>query len=195
MTEPERSRPPLTVHAPLSLEKGRGFQFVEFKPGMTGVIESGRVMMDVPAVRKSGDKPPEAGAARAGENRGLVTTPRDAGEQAWFRETFCNGAQACVQGFDWAFATSDRKLGSGTGIAMVGREGTVNGRFSASDWECVCPGPFCIGGTTCYWIEFWHGLILPGHWVSIDVSGGDHYVRWSLDGAGPNTQVSLAARY
>ena len=54
-------------------------------------------------------------------------------------------------------------------------------------WECVCPGPFCIGGTECFWIEFWHGLILPGHWVSIDVSGGDRYIKWSLDGAGPNT--------
>lgn len=67
-------------------------------------------------------------------------------------------------------------------------------RFAAYYWECVCPGPFCIGGTTCYWIEFWDGLILPGHWVSIDISGGGHYVKWSLDG-GPNTQVSLAARY
>ena len=193
MNEPEKSRAPLAVHAPLSLEKGRGFQFVEFKPGMTGVVESGRVMMDVPALRKSGDKPPEAGHARAGESQEPVT--RDAGEQAWFRETFCNGAQACVQGFDWAFATSDRKLGNGTGIAMVGREGTVNGRFSASSWECVCGGPFCIGGTDCYWVEFWHGLILPGHWVSQGITGGDHYIRWNLDGAGGNTQVSLAARY
>ena len=76
MNEPEKSRPPLTVHAPLSLERGRGFQFVEFKPGMTGVIESGRVMMDAPAVRKSGDKPPEAGQARAGENREPVNSRR-----------------------------------------------------------------------------------------------------------------------
>ena len=37
--------------------------------------------------------------------------------------------------------------------------------------------------------------IVPGHWVSIGVTGGGHYVRWNLDGAGPNTQVSLAARY
>jgi hypothetical protein len=183
----------MTVHAPLSLEKGRGFQFVEFKPGMTGIIESGRVMMDVPAVRKHGEKPPEAGCARAGENDQVVT--RDAGEQAWFKETFCNGAQHCVQGWDWAFATSIRKLGSGVGIAMVGREGTANGRFAMHYWECVCPGPFCIGGTTCYWIEFWHALILPGHWVSSEVSGADRYIKWSLDGAGPNTQVSLAARY
>lgn len=193
MNEPVKSRQPLTVHAPLQLEPGRGFQFIEFKPGMTGIIESGRVMTDVPAVRKSGEKPPEVGYDRAGENREAVT--RDAGEQAWFRETFCNGAQHCLQGWDWAFATSTRKLGSGTGIAMVGREGTANGRFTTHYWECVCPGPFCIGGTECFWIEFWHGLILPGHWVSIDVSGGDRYIKWSLDGAGPNTQVSLAARY
>ncbi|MCW3815826.1 hypothetical protein ONA91_15380 [Micromonospora sp. DR5-3] len=187
----------MTVHAPLQLEPGRGFQFIEFAPGVTGVIESGRVMEDVPAVRKSGNPPPELGYDRAGENPGgdnqFVT--RDAGEQAWFRETFCNGAQHCVQGWDWAFATSTHKLGNGTGIAMVGREGTVNGRFLAHYWECVCSGPFCVGGTDCFWIEFWSGLILPGHWVSIDTSGGAHYIKWSLEGAGPNTQVSLAARY
>jgi hypothetical protein len=193
MNEPEKSRPPLTVHAPLQLEPGRGFQFIEFRPGMTGVVESGRVRKDVPAVRKSGDKPPEAGVSRAGEKRGVTTL--DAGEQAWFRDTFCNGAQACVQGWDWAVATSDQTLGSGTGFAMVGSEGTVNGRFSMSSWECVCGGPFCIGGTQCYWVEFWDGLVVPGHWVSIGVTGGGHYVRWNLDGAGPNTQVSLAARY
>ena len=39
-----------------------------------------------------------------------------------------------------------------------------------SSWECVCGGPFCIGGTQCYWVEFWDGLIVPGHWVSIGVS-------------------------
>jgi hypothetical protein len=193
MNEPEKSRPPLTVHAPLQLVPGRGFQFIEFKPGMTGVVESGRVMKDVPAVRKSGEKPPEAGVSRGGEKKGLTTL--DAGEQAWFRDTFCNGARACVQAWDWAYATSDQTLGSGTGIAMVGSEGTVNGRFSMSSWECVCGGPFCIGGTQCYWVEFWDGLIVPGHWVSAGVTGGGHYIRWSLDGAGPNTQVSLAAQY
>lgn len=199
MNESEKSRPPVRVeaplreHAPLSLERGRGFQFIEFRPGMTGVIESGRVMIDLPSVRKSGDAPPDAGYARSGENREPVV--RDAGEQVWFKETFCNGAQHCVQGWDWAFAVSSRKLGGGTGIAMVGREGTVNARFTAYYWECVCPGPFCIGGTECFWIEFWHGLILPGHWVSMNVSGGDRYIKWSLEGAGPNTQVSLAARY
>ena len=120
MNEPEKSRPPLKVHAPLQLEKGRGFQFVEFQPGMTGIVESGRAMMDVPAVRKSGDKPPEAGCARGGENREVVT--RDAGEQAWFQQTFCNGSQACVQAWDWAFAVSSRKLGSGTGLPSIRME-------------------------------------------------------------------------
>jgi hypothetical protein len=193
MNEPQKSRLPMTVHTPLQLEPGRGFQFIEFAPGVTGVVESGRTMKDVPALRKSGDQPPEVGYDRAGENKGAAVF--DAGEQTWFRETFCNGAQHCLQGWDWAFATSTRKLGGGTGIAMVGREGTTNGRFAMHYWECVCPGPFCIGGTDCFWIEFWHALILPGHWVSIDVSGGDRYIRWSLEGAGPNTQVSLAARY
>jgi hypothetical protein len=32
MNEPEKSRPPLTVHAPLQLVPGRGFQFIEFSP-------------------------------------------------------------------------------------------------------------------------------------------------------------------
>lgn len=190
---PRRVQVPMREHAPLSLERGRGFQFVEFGPGMTGVVESGRVMMDVPSTRKSGDAPPDAGYAKTGEGREPAI--RDAGEQAWFKETFCNGSQHCVQGWDWAWAVSSRKLGGGTGIAMVGREGTVNARFTAYYWECVCPGPFCIGGTECFWIEFWHGLILPGHWVSMNVSGGDRYIKWSLEGAGPGTQVSLAARY
>jgi hypothetical protein len=139
MNEPEKSRPPLKEHAPLQLEPGRGFQFIEFKPGMTGVIESGRVMMDVPAVRKSGDKPPEVGVARAGENRGGVTV-RDAGEQAWFRETFCNGAQACVQGFDWAFATSDRKLGKAPGSPWSAEKGLSTGGSPRP------PGNVCVVG-------------------------------------------------
>ena len=66
---------------------------------------------------------------------------RDAGEQDWFRERSAMALRHCLQGWDWAFATSTRKLGNGTEIAMVGREGTVNGRFSAHYWECVCSGP------------------------------------------------------
>jgi hypothetical protein len=197
MTEPKRSRTPMKVHAPMQLEPGRGFQFIEFAPGVTGTVESGRVGKDLPSLRKSGSPPPEIGYDRAGENPGGKDRPatRDAGEQDWFRQTFCNGAQACVQGWDWAVATSNRKLGNGTGIAFVGSEGTVNATFTVYYWECVCSGPFCIGGTDCFWIESWSGLILPGHWVSLNTSGGDHYLQWNLTGAGPNTQVSLAARY
>ena len=72
MNEPERSRPPLTVHAPLQLEPGRGFQFIEFKPGMTGVIESGCVMMDVPAVRKDGTNHPKRGLLARERTKGLA---------------------------------------------------------------------------------------------------------------------------
>ena len=43
---------------------------------MTGVMESGRVMIDLPSVRKSGDAPPDAGYARSGENREPVGAGR-----------------------------------------------------------------------------------------------------------------------
>jgi hypothetical protein len=36
------------VHASLSLGKGHELKFVEFKPGVVGVVEKGRVMLDVP---------------------------------------------------------------------------------------------------------------------------------------------------
>ncbi|MET7620340.1 hypothetical protein [Streptomyces sp. NPDC005408] len=184
---------PTKVHSTLSLGEGRGIQFVEFEPGMTGVIESGRAIEDVPVARENGGKPYELGEDRTGEGRQVVT--RDAGEQAWFKETFCNGAQNCVQGWDWAIVTSKWKLGSGTGIAMVGREGTANAKFTSYYWKCACTTPFCIGGPTCVWIEFWEGFVLPGHWLSMNVTGGDHYIQWTLNGAGADTQVSLAARY
>ncbi|MFJ4123551.1 hypothetical protein ACIP3U_19780 [[Kitasatospora] papulosa] len=192
---PKRLPPaaPTTVHATFSLGEGRGFQFVEFEPGMTGVIQSGRVMADTPIAQEQGGKPPEVGQDRAGEGRQVVT--RDAGEQTWFKQTFCNGAQSCVQGWDWALATSKWKLGNGTGICMVGSEGTVNAKFTSYYWKCACTTPFCIGGPTCLWIEFWEGVVLPGHWLSVDVTGGNHYIQWTLNGAGADTQVSLAARY
>lgn len=184
---------PTTIHATMSLGEGRAMQFVEFQPGMNGVVQSGRVMADVPVTPERGGKPRDAGTDLAGRGRQVVT--RDASEQAWFKETFCNGAQACPQGWDWATATSAWKLGAGTGIAMVGSEGTVNATFTAYYWHCACTTPFCIGGPTCVWIEFWEGLVLPGHWVSIDVNGNGNYVQWALNGAGSDTQVSLAARY
>lgn len=192
---PERLSPltPTSIQATLSLGDGHQLQFVEYEPGMTGVIETGRLLEDVPTVRERGGKPNELGKDRGGEGRQIVA--RDASEQAWFREKFCNGAQNCVQGWDWAIVTSKWKLGSATGIAMVGREGTVNAKFTAYYWKCACTTPSCIGGPTCVWIEFWEGVVLPGHWVSVDVTGRDHYVQWTLNGAGADTQVSLAARY
>jgi hypothetical protein len=137
--------------------------------------------------------PPESGAS-AGGSKGIH--PFDDAEQAWFRNTFCNGAQVCVQAWDWATAPSDHSVNSGTGIAMVGSEGTVNATFFAYFWDCWCIGPFCAFGSGCAWFQFWQGVVVPGHWVSMDATNANNrYLRWDLTGAGGNTQVSVAARY
>lgn len=115
------------------------------------------------------------------------------GEQAWFRNTFCNGAQNCVQGWDWAYATSHWQVNSGTGYAMVGSEGHANATFTNYWWECSWGGIFA--GWFCTWMEFWQGIVLPGHWISVGVNGNGNYIQWSLAGAGGGTQVSVAARY
>ncbi len=44
----QQETPQPVVHASVSLGTGHQLQFVEFKPGMVGVIETGRAMLDVP---------------------------------------------------------------------------------------------------------------------------------------------------
>jgi hypothetical protein len=193
---PPHSRSTPTVRSTLALGEYHNIQFVEFMPGASGVIQTGRATVDTPAMIHLGHPPPEAGEARSGEDSeskfaDVRTTP----EQDWFRQTFCNGAQTCLQGWDWAFHVSNRQVGTGAGIAMVGSEGTVNATFLIDYWECFCGSPFCVGGPTCLWINFWSGLVLPGHWLSVDVTAHSRYIRWRLEGAGGGTQVSLAARY
>jgi hypothetical protein len=119
------------------------------------------------------------------------------GEQTWFRNTFCNGAQNCEQAWDWAVVTSHWSIGNGSGVAMVGSECTTNATYSADYWSCACVTPFCIGGQQCLWGLFWSAIVVPGHWVSMGVNGngGSHYIQWNLSGAGGGTQVSLAASY
>jgi hypothetical protein len=137
--------------------------------------------------------PPESGTSGGGPRS---IRPFDDAEQTWFRNTFCNGAQLCAQGWDWATATSDHSVNSGTGIAMVGSEGTVNATFFAYFWDCWCLGPFCVFGSGCAWFQFWQGVVVPGHWVSMDATNvGNRYLQWSLTGAGGSTQVSVAAKY
>jgi hypothetical protein len=185
-----------TVHSRLSLSEHHNVQFVTFKQGVSGVIQTGRAVEDYPATVDEDYPPPEAGETRGGEySESKSAEVRSNAEQVWFRETFCNGAQACVQGWDWALHVSSRKVGNGTGIVLVGSEGTVNATFFIDYWDCFCTTPFCIGGPECHWLRHWHGLVLPGHWLSAELNANNHYLRWRLEGAGGGTQVSLAARY
>ncbi|MCE5292107.1 MAG: hypothetical protein LLG14_23090 [Nocardiaceae bacterium] len=171
-----------SVVADVTMSEHHTLKVVTFANGMTGVIETGRV----------GDTPlPDVAVAPDVAEAAAGKPPADyepsgaeaADEQEWFRQTHGNGAQALVQGWDWAFARSTRPVWSGTGIAMVGREGTSNANFRFLWWN---------NGT---WVEFWNAVILPGHWVSNGVTGQNKFIKWELTGAGPNTQVSLAARY
>jgi hypothetical protein len=133
--------------------------------------------------------PAEAGQVSGGEGPHFYND----GEQAWFRATFCNGAQNCEQHWDWTVMTSYWEISSVSGIAMVGSEGKTNATFSAYYWSCWWGGFFA--GESCDWFEFWQGVVLPGHWVSMSGSGDSTYIQWHLDGAGSSTQVSTAAHY
>jgi hypothetical protein len=185
MSEPQSIKSSVTpsILARTSISEHHTLQVVQFEEGMTGIIQTGRAVDDTPIVFEEDVPPqePEAGGAPpTGYDEPAV---RDAGEQQWFRNTHCNGAQFCVQGWDWAFAQSGRPVGNGSGIAMVGREGTRNGNFRVLYWK--------NGG----WIELWNGVVVPGHWVSHGVAGNGHHIRWEINGAGANTQVSVAARF
>ncbi|CAM3714350.1 hypothetical protein [Smaragdicoccus niigatensis] len=171
-----------SVVADVTISEHHTLQVVTFAPGITGVIETGRV----------GDIPfPEVGAAPDATEAEAGKPPADykpsaaetTDEQTWFRNTYGSGAQAFVQGWDWAYAQTGRPVVNGSGIAFVGSEGSTNANFRFLWWN---------NGT---WVEFWNAIIVPGHWVSNTVTGNNHYIRWELNGAGPNTQVSLAAHY
>jgi hypothetical protein len=184
-TEPQsiKSSVTPTLLARTSISEHHTLEVVQFDGGMTGIIQTGRAVDDTPIAFEA-DAPPEepeaGGTPPAGYDQ---STARTSDEQQWFRTTHCNGAQFCVQAWDWAFAQSGRPVGNGSGIAMVGREGTRNANFRFLYWK--------NGG----WIEFWNGVVVPGHWVSNGLTGNGHHIRWELNGAGADTQISLAARF
>lgn len=185
MSEPQtiRSNTTPSILAQTSISEHHTLQVVQFEPGMTGIIQTGRAVADTPIAFEEDAPPPApeaAGAPPAGYDQ---TTAETTGEQQWFRNTHCNGAQFCVQGWDWAFAQSGRPVGNGSGIAFVGSEGATNANFRFLYWR---------NGV---WIEFWNGVVVPGFWVSNSVTGNGNHIKWELAGAGPNTQVSLAARF
>ncbi len=227
---PATAIPSPVVHASVSLGAEHSLQFVEFKPGMTGTVETGLLMTDRPALTDDlkplkwvdlyrhfagaaatippammdaqaradaqqaapAQAVPPPAAAAVGQAAGPGPHLYNDGEQAWFRNTFCNGAQNCVQAWDWTTMTSHWSISSGTGYAMVGSEGTTNATFLASYWTCDWD---LFDGTTCIWLPFWQGIVVPGHWVSDSLTGGGNFIAWDLSGAGGNTQVSSAAKY
>ncbi|MEV6957503.1 hypothetical protein, partial [Streptomyces sp. NPDC051183] len=191
----KRGLPP-RVHTTMDLGDDHAIQILEFPSGMRAVIEGGRAVDHRPSSPGRVQEPPDAGEQSGGERSGDAgAAVRTTDEQVWFRETFCNGAQACVQAWDWAVVTS-HAVRSGTGIGWVGSEGTRNATLAVDAYDCICVGPFCIGGTECFWVENWRGLIVPNHWLSATTTNSDpRSLRWRLEGAGGDTQVSLAAKY
>ncbi|MEU8548838.1 hypothetical protein AB0C81_17900 [Streptomyces roseoverticillatus] len=188
---------PPRVQASMDFGDGHAIQVLDLASGIHLVVEGGRAIDHPPADRGKTVAPPDAGLTEGGERTGSgKPNARTADEQTWFRNTFCNGAQACVQAWDWTFSQTDHAVGHANGVGWVGSEGTNNATFTVSIWECVCSGPFCIGGEDCFWVVNWSGVIVPGNYLSLDTnSTGSVYVRWELAGAGGGTQVSFAARY
>jgi hypothetical protein len=118
-------------------------------------------------------------------------------EQTWFRNNYCNGAQACAQGWDWAFSGTIN-YNPETFWAWVGSEGTTNATF----WlEYYKPQPTILGipiacgsGQTCGWIRFYSAFVVPGHLFGVTASGASQW-QAHLEGAGGGTQVSLSAKH
>ena len=238
-TEFRRRNPGASVLASMTAGTS-ALLFVEFRPGLTGVVESapvgqaaktdalrGRALdsiygelsklptpaalvraasqrMEPPAARAL--QPPQLPKAR-GTGAALVSRqaksdesspvhadhphPFTASEQAWFNATFCNGAHICVQGWDWA-TSGNIWYGSYEVVTMVGSEGTTNASLVLYQWDS---GWSLFTGSWGYWVEFYNAVNVPGHWISVNVSGataGNTYA--SLSGAGGGTQVSMAVR-
>ena len=83
----------------MDLGDDHALQILDFPSGVRAIVEGGRAVEQLPATTADIAPPPEAGVHAAGEpagySEGIVRTT---GEQSWFKNNFCNGAQACVQG-------------------------------------------------------------------------------------------------
>ena len=210
-----------TVLASLSLGEEQVLEFVEFKPGVTGTIETGpvysapKVTAELKKMKMidlyhhfAGEsaKVPAALSAAVARTAAMEHAPVDSmtpppppadardvsvgdaphfyneAEQIWFRNTFCNGAQGCVQGWDWANVVSYKSISSGAGYYMAGSEAQNAVANDMSDWYNNS------------WHLFWRAYTLPGWWRSIGVTSPNRYIWWALSGAG-NATVSVAATY
>ena len=228
----QRSSNSTIVHATVSLGEDHIVQFVEYQPGLLGLIEIGRSMIDVPMVTPevkrlawsdqyrhfagasaSLPKEMEGALARAAltppgaisepptapppapptENTGNGPHFYTAGEQTWFNQTFCNGAEICMQGFDFTNMQTPRKIGRYTTFAMIGSEGPSNGTFETAYWKCAGVWPF---PTICKWISLGSTVIVPGHFITSTLNqDGSWFFLWQLRGGGANTLVSSSADF
>ncbi len=233
-----RRNPGATVLASLTAGTS-ALAFVEFRPGLTGVVESaptgqspkidamrGRTPSSIyselsrlpapPALLRAASRTMEAPPARAPKPPQVLTahgagaapgstpatseaSPVHAGhpvvhtvqQQSWFNSTFCNGAHICVDAWDWA-TSGNIWYGSYEVVTMVGSEGTVNANLLLYYWDS---GWSLFTGSWGFWVEFYNALNVPGHWISVNVSGataGNTYA--SLSGAGGGTTVAMAVR-
>ena len=117
------------------------------------------------------------------------------GEQTWFNQTFCNGAEICAQGAGTVAMQTPRKINKYNVFAVIGAEGTANGSLKTWFWKCGGVWPF---PTVCYWIENGTTVIVPGHFINstFSQSNGSWFFLWEVGGgSGANTLVSGSADF
>ncbi len=116
------------------------------------------------------------------------------GEQNWFNQTFCNGAEICAQGVRTVHMQTPRKISKYTVFAMVGAEGTANGRLDTYFWKCGGIWPF----NDCFWLEIASTVIVPGHFIvsTLSPSSNSWFFLWDVGmTSGVNTLVSGSADF
>jgi hypothetical protein len=132
------------------------------------------------------ESPPPAGspAPVAGAGPKLY----NAGEQTWFKNTFCQDTGTvslvkCIQGFSYTHSLWQLG-GSFNPVVMVGSEAAQAGTFTVIYWNNGNPQTQL------------NVLVQPGHWTStaIRFNGSYLWYQGNLDNAGGNTQVSEAVK-
>jgi hypothetical protein len=184
------------VHAPVLTAEMRGRSTSDLYRALTPPQTT------VPAALVAADERAAALAQHvADEKLGPVETARgagpafyDDGEQQSFRDNYCNGAQGCAQGWDWATIKTNGKISNAYAITFVGSEGHQNASFDVYALKTRCSGFICTSQTT-WWDPQYHAVVVPGHFVAVNSNNYNNYLFWSLTGAGTDTQVSLATKF
>ncbi len=106
-------------------------------------------------------------------------------EQQWFTSSFCGSPRTCIQGWDWAYIVTNR-VNYWKTTALVGSEGSKPAQFHGYWWKCT---------GTCGWAPLFNYELSPGYYQSVtsDNRNAAFWFKSSIDGAGGETQVSLAS--